>query len=98
MNLENTIYMSDLFSQYKELLTLKQREVCEAFYINNFGLSEIAENLGITRQAVLDTIKKTSSQLKNFENKLKLNAKFCEVLNLVKDEKLKEKISEILNK
>lgn len=98
MNLENTIYMSDLFSQYKELLTLKQQKVCEAFYINNFGLSEIAENLGITRQAVLDTIKKTSSQLKNFEDKLKLNAKFNEVLNLVKDEKLKEKIFEVLNK
>lgn len=96
MNLEKTIYMADLFSKYSELLTLKQQQVCEAFYINNLSLSEIAENSGITRQAVLDTIKKVNTELTQLESKLHLKEKFDKLTNLVQGE-LKEKIIDILN-
>ena len=98
MELDKTIYMADLFSIYKSLLTEKQISVCTEFYINNLGLSEIAENLGVTRQAVMDTINKVNLQLTDFEKKLKLKNKFAEILNITKDEKLKDKIIDILNR
>ena len=97
MELDKTIYMADLFSIYKSLLTEKQIAVCTEFYINNLGLSEIAENLGVTRQAVMDTLKKANMQLNDFEKKLKLKNKFGEIEKLT-DSKLNSEILDILYK
>ena len=46
-----------LFDFYGEMLTDKQRDVVELYYNDDLSLSEIAENEGITRQGVRDSIK-----------------------------------------
>lgn len=52
-----------LFDFYGEMLTDKQRDVVELYYNDDLSLSEIAENEGITRQGVRDSIKRAETQL-----------------------------------
>lgn len=59
-----------LLDCYGELLTEKQRNVMELYYFEDLSLSEIGEPLGITRQAILNLIKRTENILQNYENKL----------------------------
>lgn len=55
---------------YGSLLTERQREIIVQYFDFDLSLMEISQNLGISRQAVLDTIKKGSDQLKEYESKL----------------------------
>lgn len=71
-SIEERTYWGDLFETYKFSLTLKQREVFEDYYLNDLSLSEIAENLSISRAAVEDTIKKTRKKLQEEEINLKV--------------------------
>ena len=71
--LEKNIYFSNLYNFYKELLTDKQQEIFYSYYFNDNGLSEISNNLSITRQAVLDSLKKTENLLEDYEKKLHLS-------------------------
>ena len=41
---------------YGDMLTEKQRDMIELYYDDDLSLSEIAENEGITRQGVRDSI------------------------------------------
>ena len=63
MDFEKTMNMVNLFSLYGKLLNKNQIEVCNAYYKKDLSLTEIAEELKISRQAVLDTIKKENKQL-----------------------------------
>ncbi len=65
-----------LFDFYGELLTDKQKNIYELFYQNDMSLSEIADELGISRQAVRDQLKRTEKILSEYENKLKLVERF----------------------
>lgn len=96
MNLNETIEICNLLSIYGKLLTKKQQQVMDMFYYDNLSLSEISENLKITRQAVLDTVNKSTKQLKNFETELgvfKQNLKLNQFI-----ERNKSKLSENLIK
>lgn len=59
-----------LLDCYGELLTDKQRNVMELYYCEDLSLSEIGNPIGITRQAVMDLIKRTENILLNYEKKL----------------------------
>lgn len=72
MTIEDTELMNDLIDLYGNLLTPNQLEIMEYYYMNDLSLSEIGENLNITRSAVHDTIKKSSKILLDYEEKLKL--------------------------
>ena len=48
---------------YGELLTEKQQDILDLYYNNNLSLAEIAEEVGITRQAVKDSIAKGEKRL-----------------------------------
>lgn len=69
-----------LFDYYSDYLGEKQREVFDSYYNEDLSLSEVAENFGITRQGVRDSVKRTEQQICELEEKLHL----CE-----KSEKLK---------
>ena len=68
--MEKNIQISMLLSLYGKLLTEKQYEFLDDYYNNDYSLSEIAENNGITRQAVRDIIKKGEKKLFEYEEKL----------------------------
>lgn len=64
---------------YGALLTERQYEAVKAYYDYDLSLGEIAENLGVTRQAVRDAIAKGEAALSEFEHKLGFLQKTVEV-------------------
>lgn len=56
-----------LLSRYGALLTERQRTLLSLSVDEDLSLSEIAEQAGISRQGVLDAIKRAESQLYAFE-------------------------------
>ena len=98
MNIENTERINNLLDLYKDLLTDKQQEVMDMYFLYDLSLSEIAEDCNTSRAAVFDLIKRSSKILENFESKLHLLEKRNKIIELIKDvdEQLKNKIEEIL--
>ena len=68
--MDKNVKISMLCQVYGKLLTKKQLSILEDYYNNDLSLSEIAENKGITRQAVRDIIKKGENKLFEIEEKL----------------------------
>ncbi len=71
--------MGVLLDFYSGLLTDKQAYSLELYYNQDFSLSEIAENMNVTRQGARDSIKRGEKQLEEFEKKLHLCEKFGEI-------------------
>jgi predicted DNA-binding protein YlxM (UPF0122 family) len=88
--IEEKVKISILCQLYGKLLTEKQYEVLDDYYNNDLSLSEIAENLEITRQAVRDNIKKGENKLLEYEEKLGIMKKVME-----QEEKIAVILSEI---
>ena len=73
--------MTFLYDFYGPLLTEKQQKFVDLYYGNDFSLGEIAENYGVSRQAVHDTLKRSEHLLDYYESKLGLTAKFIKERN-----------------
>lgn len=70
--MEKNVYAAELLDAYRPLLTEKQADIMSLYYEEDLSLSEIKEHYGITRQAVLDNIKRAEKQLERFESGLGL--------------------------
>lgn len=70
MEIEKTNRMNALFEFYAALLTDKQMNYIELYYADDYSLAEIAEEFGVSRQAVYDNIKRTEKVLESYEMKL----------------------------
>jgi len=88
--IEEKVKISILCQIYGKLLTEKQYKLLDDYYNNDLSLSEIAENLEITRQAVRDNIKKGENKLLEYEEKLGIMKKVME-----QEEKIAVILSEI---
>jgi hypothetical protein len=77
--LKKTIRMTMLFDFYGSLLTDKQQKIIKSYFYNDLSLSEIADNIGISRQGVYDHLKRSEKSLKEYENKLGLLSKYNEI-------------------
>ncbi|MBN2726799.1 hypothetical protein JXR74_05485 [Candidatus Mcinerneyibacteriota bacterium] len=73
--MENREYIIDLYEIYKELLTSRQRQYFEYYYYEDYSLSEIAENFGVSRQAVQTALQKCNDNLQRFEKALSVYRK-----------------------
>ena len=71
-----TFRMTMLLDFYGDILTEKQRSDLELYYNDDLSLSEIAEEIGISRQGVRELIKKAEEELLFYEEKLGLAARF----------------------
>ena len=69
---------SMLLDFYGELLTDKQRECFDLHYNEDLSLSEIAEQLGISRQGVWDNIRRAEAAMEDIEKKTGLLLRFEE--------------------
>ena len=85
-SLDKLYELSLLYDFYGELLKENHRQMFEDYVLNNYSLGEIAQERGISRQGVHDSVKRTSRQLEEYEEKLGLLEKF---------KKTKEKVSQI---
>lgn len=91
--------ISLLLDFYGDLLSPSSSEYMTLYYNEDFSLSEIAENAGITRQGVRDSIKRSEEALLNYEKKLGLALRFSKMQGDVEDIKemlrvLKDKLPE----
>lgn len=59
-----------LYDTYSNLLTERQRNYFEDYYFDDLSLSEIADNLEVSRNAVHSNLQKTIMHLHNYEEKL----------------------------
>lgn len=78
-SVEEIVEQSLLYDFYGELLTDHQRKIYEAAFFENYSLSEIAEDAGISRQGVHDLLRRCDKQLRSYEAKLHLVERFTRV-------------------
>ena len=91
----NRVYLINLYDIYKNLLSEKEQNIFENYYYEDLSLSEIADNLSITRNAVHKTIKTVEDKLNNYEEKLEFNKKKETIIKYLDNNEV-EKIREIL--
>lgn len=84
-DIERVEYASMLYDFYGNLLSESQNEVMALYHEDNLSLSEIAEDLGQTRQAVHYTLRKAEKALKSYEEKLGLVASYKENQQLAQE-------------
>ncbi len=65
-----------LYDFYGQLLSQRKRQVMELYHEEDLSLTEIAEEFGISRAAVYDSLKSAEKALQEYEEKLGLLARF----------------------
>lgn len=90
--IDKKVYYSSLYDYYQKLLTEKQCNIFEDYYFNDYSLSEIADNLNVSRNAIWDILKKVEHNLEDYETKLELRKK-SKVINQKLNE-LKEHVDQ----
>jgi len=71
MDLRDRVEIASLLTEYGALLTEKQREMLRMYTELDMSLFEVAEEYGVTRQAVRDAVRHAVSTLQNYEEKVK---------------------------
>ncbi|MCR5580125.1 MAG: putative DNA-binding protein [Pseudobutyrivibrio sp.] len=77
--MEDKIKSGYLYDFYGELLTDHQRSVYEMSINDDLSLSEIADTLSVSRQAVHDILKRCDKLLEDYESRLHLVEKFMNI-------------------
>lgn len=88
---EKDMKIGCLLDFYGELLPERKKQIMDLYYNEDCSLSEIANEIGISRQGVRDMIVKVQQELTFFEDKLKLAKKFSDA------EKQLEKLNGMLS-
>lgn len=83
--MEERDYYIILYDLYSSLFSVKQKEYFEDYYFNNLSLSEISENVGVSRNAIHKSVKSIEKKLLFYEDNLKLYKKNLELNNIIKD-------------
>jgi len=78
MNLEELTIHYDF---YGKLLSNRQQEVVHMICEEDFSLTETGENLGITKQAVSEVLRRSTKKLESFEEKLGMIRRFQSVVS-----------------
>lgn len=73
--MDETLLRTLLFDFFGELLTEKQRLCYDLHYNSDLSLQEIAEQTGVSRQAVWDLIRRGEQTLRDMEAKTGLVAR-----------------------
>ena len=99
--MEEKVKISILLEIYGNLLTEKQYEFMDYYYNQDLSLSEIADNNGITRQAVNTILTKCKKRLEQYEKKIKFMQKeeiLKKYIKQLEGTKLTQKQKEIIYK
>ncbi|GEN82054.1 UPF0122 protein [Sporosarcina luteola] len=83
--LEKTTRVNFLYDFYQTLLTEKQRIYMQLYYLDDLSLGEIAEEYGVSRQAVYDNVRRTEAMLEDYEDKLNLFSKFQKRMEMIEE-------------
>ena len=75
---ESAVEMCLLFDFYGAMLTQRQQEIFDLYYNDDLSLSEISEQMQISRQAVRDSVTRSKNLMIGFEQRLGLVRRFQE--------------------
>ena len=73
---EKDLSIGFLLDFYGDVLSERKRTVLDYYYNDDLSLAEVAQEIGISRQGVRDLIKKAEEELRFYEEKLGLAARF----------------------
>ena len=74
-----------LFDHYGGMLTDKQRECFQLRYEQDLSLGEIAESMGVSRQAVNDSLTRTEALLRRMEENIGSVKRYNDVRRALRD-------------
>lgn len=77
--------ISFLLDFYGDTLSERRREIIEMYYNEDLSLAEIAEQTGISRQGVRDSVKKSEKELLELEETLGLAERFGRIKKETED-------------
>ncbi len=83
--MEKFVEQTLLYDFYGELLTAHQRKIYEEAVFDDFSVSEIAREEGISRQGVHDLIRRCNRILAEYEERLHLVERFVKIRGMVRD-------------
>lgn len=84
---------------YKDLLTKKQQEYFKYYYFEDLSLSEISENMLVSKAFVGKTLKQIENKLNDLENTLKINTLYNKIKEISKnttDKKTKKELENLI--
>lgn len=77
--MEKIVEQGLLYDFYGQLLTAHQQRIYERAVYENLSYNEIAEEEGISRQAVHDLVRRTTALMQRYENRLGMIRRFRSV-------------------
>ena len=83
--MEDFVERSLLFDFYGELLTERQRKIYAAIVFDDYSVSEIAREEGISRQGVHDLRKRCDHILEGYEEQLHLVERFVRIRERIQE-------------
>lgn len=92
-------YYIILYDYYSNLFSLKQKEYFEYYYFNNLSLSEISENVNVSRNAIHKSIKLIEKKLLFYEDGLglyKKSLKIHKLIDKIDDDVIKKELERLL--
>lgn len=87
----------NIYLIYKDLLTKKQQEYFKYYYFEDLSLSEISENMLVSKAFVGKTLKQIENKLNDLESTLKINTLYNKIKEISKNTTDKETKKELEN-
>lgn len=75
----DSVALGLLFDYYGELLTARQRAFFDLYHNQDYSLTEIAEEAGVSRQGVHDALARAEAALRSYEARLGCAARSAQV-------------------
>jgi predicted DNA-binding protein YlxM (UPF0122 family) len=89
----------NIYLIYKDLLTKKQQDYFKYYYFEDLSLSEISENMLVSKAFVGKTLKQIENKLNDLENTLKINTLYNKIKEISKnttDKKTKKELENLI--
>lgn len=95
--MNNREELINIYLIYKDLLTKKQQDYFKYYYFEDLSLSEISENMLVSKAFVGKTLKQIENKLNDLESTLKINALYNKIKEISKNTTDKETKKELEN-
>ena len=87
----------NIYLIYKDLFTKKQQDYFKYYYFEDLSLSEISENMLVSKAFVGKTLKQIENKLNDLESTLKINTLYNKIKEISKNTTDKETKKELEN-
>ncbi len=84
-NLLRKVDIDLLLTIYGAMLTDKQRDIATLYFEEDLSLAEIAQQEGVSRQSVHDTLQRVEKQLRTWEDKLGMRTRLTRIESSLED-------------